>query len=584
MPQDSNAPDPPASSKDREALAAIARQIAIGGRTAWPAPTERANGSDGVSRDADPPQERVCDRAAALGPEAIAGLLQVLPGGIGICIGDTLVHANDAFALAFGYRSTDALIAAGGVEAVLPGLRDHLNAIGDGMRSRSAPQLVTVRARSRSGRRFELPVSVRRAGADDGDPSVLVLHPIADARPEPPVDEPAEALTPELLHDLADGISDGLVRVDANGMITALSPRAALVLGIEHPTTFARAFRSVVGQADGQTVTETLARLFAAPKATAGERLDVRLAGDDGPPRLSLSLARSRDRTGCAWIMLHALPPVPEPKVRETEARREEAAEPTAQDPEPADTRQPDQPERRAPPEPAGMDFLAKVSHEVRTPLNSIIGFAELMREQRFGRIGNSRYRGYVDDIYESGVYALGLINDLLDISKLEAGRFELNFTAVDANEVIAETVRNMQPRARHGRVMLRMSLAESVPRVLADRRSLKQILLNLVSNAIKFTHAGGQVVVSSRRGIEGAVHLGVRDNGIGMSEAEIAQALKPFEQLDVAPRKQGGTGLGLPLTKALVQANHARFELESGPGLGTRADVVLPADRLAEG
>ena len=229
------------------------------------------------------------------------------------------------------------------------------------------------------------------------------------------------------------------------------------------------------------------------------------------------------------------------------------------------------------------LDFLAKVSHEVRTPLNSIIGFTELMLQERFGPIGNARYRGYVEDIHQSGLYALSLLNDLLDISKIEAGKFELDFTAVDVSELVEDCAASLQPLAKRARIVLRTSLAEDLPSVVADPRRVKQILLNLLTNAIKFTKEGGQVIVSGSM-IDGELRLRVRDNGVGMSKDEIAFAMQPFHQLDTAPRKQTGTGLGLPVTKALVDANRARLVLTSEPGVGTSADVIFPAERLFTG
>jgi signal transduction histidine kinase len=226
------------------------------------------------------------------------------------------------------------------------------------------------------------------------------------------------------------------------------------------------------------------------------------------------------------------------------------------------------------------LDFLAKVSHEVRTPLNSIIGFTELMLQERFGAIGNKRYAGYVEDIHQSGLYALSLLNDLLDISKIEAGKFELNFTAVDVSEVVEDCVASLQPLAKRSRIVLRTSLTPDLPTVVADPRRLKQILLNLLTNAIKFTKEGGQVIVSGTL-VDGELRLRVRDNGVGMTKDEIAFAMQPFHQLDTAPRKQTGTGLGLPVTKALVDANRARLVLTSEPGVGTSADVIFPAERL---
>lgn len=226
------------------------------------------------------------------------------------------------------------------------------------------------------------------------------------------------------------------------------------------------------------------------------------------------------------------------------------------------------------------LDFLAKVSHEVRTPLNSIIGFAELMLHERFGPIGNSRYKGYAEDIHQSGLYALSLLNDLLDISKIEAGKFELDFTSVDVAEVVEACVASLQPLAKRNRIVLRTSFADDLPLVLADPRRLRQILLNLLTNAIKFTREGGQVIVSGTM-VENELRLRVRDSGVGMSENDIAYAMQPFHQLDTSPRHQSGTGLGLPLTKALTDAIRARLELTSEPGVGTSADVIFPKERL---
>jgi signal transduction histidine kinase len=226
------------------------------------------------------------------------------------------------------------------------------------------------------------------------------------------------------------------------------------------------------------------------------------------------------------------------------------------------------------------LDFLAKVSHEVRTPLNSIIGFTELMLGERLGPIGNPRYKGYVEDIHHSGLYALSLLNDLLDISKIEAGKFDLNFTAVDVPELVEDCAGSLQPLVKRARIVLRTSLTPGLPSVVADPRRLKQILLNLLTNAIKFTKEGGHVIVSGSM-IDGELRLRVSDNGVGMTKDEIAFAMQPFNQLDTAPRKQSGTGLGLPVTKALVDANRARLVLSSDPGVGTSADVIFPAERL---
>jgi signal transduction histidine kinase len=229
-------------------------------------------------------------------------------------------------------------------------------------------------------------------------------------------------------------------------------------------------------------------------------------------------------------------------------------------------------------------DFLAKISHEIRTPLNAIIGFSEVMMEERFGPIGSERYRSYLRDIRLSGEHLLSLINDLLDLSKVEAGKLDLNFEAVSLNEVIQESVALMQPQANRERIIIRTSLSTNVPDVVADLRSLRQILLNLLSNAIKFTRAGGQVIVATALEDSGEVVVRIRDTGIGMTARDIDTAMKPFRQVATSGRPHEGTGLGLPLTKALVEANRATFSIDSVPDQGTLVRVTFPTTRVLAG
>jgi len=225
-------------------------------------------------------------------------------------------------------------------------------------------------------------------------------------------------------------------------------------------------------------------------------------------------------------------------------------------------------------------DFLAKVSHEVRTPLNAILGFAEVIMDERFGPVGNERYKDYLKDIHTSGALVMSLVNDLLDLSKIEAGKMELEFAPVDANRIVAECVSIMQPQANRGRVIMRLSLAPRLPLIIADERSLRQIILNLLSNAVKFNEPGGQVIVATALTDSGQAVMRIRDTGIGMSEEDIGIALEPFRQLSTS-RPNGGTGLGLPLTKALVEANRAYFSIKSKRNEGTLVEVAFPPARV---
>lgn len=238
-------------------------------------------------------------------------------------------------------------------------------------------------------------------------------------------------------------------------------------------------------------------------------------------------------------------------------------------------------------------EFLARISHEIRTPLNAIIGFSELMAEEKFGPIGNDRYREYLRDIHRSGNHVLALVNDLLDISKIEAGALDLEFEAVALNDALAEAVALMQPQANRERVIIRSSFSAFLPDIVADARSIRQVALNLLSNAIRFTGQGGQVIVSTSYEPEGHVVMRVRDTGVGMNQSELEQALKPFRQVsnhnsqtqvknpDIKDWRQQGTGLGLPLTKAMVEANRAQFTIESAPEQGTTVEITFPPTRV---
>lgn len=225
-------------------------------------------------------------------------------------------------------------------------------------------------------------------------------------------------------------------------------------------------------------------------------------------------------------------------------------------------------------------DFLAKISHDVRTPMNAILGFTELMLEERFGAIGNARYHEYLNDIYESGRYVLSLINDLLDLAKIESGKAEMNFTRTNLNETVAKCVTLLQPEAAKSRVVLRASYSRKLPPIVADERALQQIIMNLLSNAVKYTESGGQVIISTNLSDLGEAVLRVRDTGIGMREDEIHAALEPYRQLATTHKKEGN-GLGLSVTKALVEANRGLLHISSSLGQGTLVEVLFPPTRV---
>jgi signal transduction histidine kinase len=209
-----------------------------------------------------------------------------------------------------------------------------------------------------------------------------------------------------------------------------------------------------------------------------------------------------------------------------------------------------------------------------------------MMASERFGPIGHPRYIEYANDIGRSGRHVLDIVNDLLDISKIEAGEMDLDFASVGLNEAISEAVALVQPQANSQRVIIRTALSQSVPYVVADLRSIKQIALNILSNAIRFTPSGGQIVVSTSYEANGSVAMRVRDTGIGMTRSELDQAMKPFRQVSsTQSRHRGdGTGLGLPLTKAMVDANRAIFSINSAPNEGTLVEITFPSQRVLAG
>jgi signal transduction histidine kinase len=231
----------------------------------------------------------------------------------------------------------------------------------------------------------------------------------------------------------------------------------------------------------------------------------------------------------------------------------------------------------------AKAEFVSKISHEIRTPLNAITGFAELIIAERFGPLGNDRYRDYLKDINAAGMHVVSLLNDLLDLSKIENGQLDLSFANVSLNDLTQQCVGIMQPQASRARIIIRTSLTPGLPQVVADERSLRQIVLNLLSNSIKFTGPGGQVIVSTAFADSGEAVLRVRDTGVGMSEKDVEAALEPFRQTATSGSwGSGGTGLGLPLTKALAEANRAHFSIKSAPNAGTLIEVAFPPTRVA--
>jgi ammonium transporter, Amt family len=228
-------------------------------------------------------------------------------------------------------------------------------------------------------------------------------------------------------------------------------------------------------------------------------------------------------------------------------------------------------------------EFLANMSHELRTPLNAIIGFSEIINTELYGPVENPRYKDYVGDIHSSSRHLLSLINDILDLSKIEANRFELDEAELSVSDLFDSCSAMIGHRAEESLVAFQLSVASDLPLIVVDKRAMRQMVLNLVSNAVKFTPERGTVHLSAFVEPDGRVAIQVRDTGIGIAKSDMSKALEPFRQIstDETVYSAEGTGLGLPLTVALARLHDATFVIDSTPGVGTTITLRLPLDRI---
>lgn len=229
--------------------------------------------------------------------------------------------------------------------------------------------------------------------------------------------------------------------------------------------------------------------------------------------------------------------------------------------------------------------FLANMSHELRTPLNAIIGFSEIMMNGTFGKLENPKYQEYMGDVHSSACHLLEIINEVLDMSKIESGRVELDEHNVNLIEVIDSVVRMMASRAFSANIALDMKVPMDLPDIQGDPRLIRQILINLVSNAVKFSDVGGKIILSAELLTNGEIEINVSDNGVGIPKEKIAYALEPFGQIhdaSIAHRDStAGTGLGLPLAKAMIEMHGGYLVLKSEIGVGTTVSVRIPRQRV---
>jgi PAS domain S-box-containing protein len=553
--QGSGEPGAPTAAMDAEGAAAAATSLAD---PAAVHPAVPAAAAPYVPATAQPAERAAIAtheaEQVALRDTADRPFLDRLPFGVLVYRLSHLIYGNRAFLRWSGYESIEALAEDGGLDSLFvePGAvsfekgGEKSFAISSGRGEKTEAE----------GRLLQVPW--------DGESAFALLTVPLAAAGEPKDDPALELARGEVaeLNAILDTASDGVVIIDRAGLILSSNRRAEALFGYESHELVGRSFFDLLAPESTASASEYLdgLRQEGAARLLNGGREVIGRVRQGGLMPLFMTMGRVGDRDDKLCLVFRDITAWKKAEEELTDAKRH-AEKASA----------------------AKSDLLAKISHEIRTSLNSIIGFSEVMMEERFGPVGNERYRVYLRDIHASGGHLISLINDLLDLSKIEAGKLELTFTGIPLNDLIQQCVAIMQPQANRDGIIIRTSLAPKLPQILADARSVRQIVLNLLSNSIKFTGAGGQVIVSTALTEDHEVVLRVRDTGVGMSEKDIETALEPFRQLATSARA-GGTGLGLPLTKALAEANRASFHITSAPNAGTLVEIGFPASAVLAG
>jgi PAS domain S-box-containing protein len=409
----------------------------------------------------------------------------------------------------------------------------------------------------------ETPAPVEEAPPPPTPSNVVQLPQVQAAPPPPPPPLPEPRISEDTeLRAVLDTATDGIVTLDREGRIMTLSAGAESIFGFRLAEVADKPFVDLLTPESRKIARDYMAALHGPGLASVFNdgREVTALVKQGGTVPLFLTIGRLQSPKSTAAYCA-VVRDITQWKKTESELRR------AKEDAEAASRQK--------------SEFLARISHELRTPLNAIMGFSEVMRLERFGKMPNDKYKGYVNDIHASGGHLLSLINDLLDLSKVEAGQLELNFTSVSLSDVCDHAMRMLQESATAARVVMRKAMPADLPNVVADLRSMRQVLMNLLSNAIKFTDPGGQVIISGSVSGHGELTLRVKDTGIGMNADQLQDALEPFKRIETEGREAPGTGLGLPLTKALAEANRARFKISSEPRKGTLAEITFPTTRV---
>ncbi|KZD24959.1 PAS domain-containing protein [Tardiphaga robiniae] len=485
-------------------------------------------------------------------------LLDLMPVGVLIYRLDRLLFANPAFLARMNYPSLNALEEAGGLDALYVGadVSSAASTSDDGT-------AVTISGGDQSGN--TVPAEARLYTISwDNEPAhalifsppkaELVAAPVTIAAPVADAPLPAGHIDAEDLATILDTTAEGVIMFDAEGNINSCNRSAEALFGYSGELLTQRNLTDLFAAESRRVVQDYLASVKESGVASlmdhGREALGQVRAG--GLVSLSMTIGRTRTDGPNFFAVFRDLTQTKKTETELLNARRQADRAATAK-----------------------ADVLARISHEVRTPLNAIIGFAEVMVDQRFGPLGNERYVEYMKDIRASGERVIAIVNDLLDLSRIETGKIDLAFTTQNLNEMVEQCVAVMQPQANRGRIIIRTSLAHLLPTVVADARALRQITLNLIGNSIHLANAGGQVIVSTALSDFGEIVLRVRDTGHGLNDNELAAAMEPFRSSTPADSSES-SGVSLSLTKALVEANNARFQIKTAPSSGTLIEVAF--------
>ena len=500
-------------------------------------------------------------------------LLDLIPVGILIYRLDRLLFANPAFLKRIGYDSLHALEEAGGLDAlyVEPGAYTASSTSEAGTPvTISASHTATEQAVSEDAepeateaRLFTIlwdddaALALICSGATVATDAVASAISEAAAAVAPPVVAPSAVghANAEELAAILDTTAEGILMFDAEGNISSVNRSAEALFGYDGTELVQRNLGDLFAPESQHGVFEYLASVKSSDASSLLDHGRDALGRErnGGIIPLSITIGRTRADGLNFFAVFRDLSQSRKSEGELLQARRLTDRAATAK-----------------------ADMLARISHEVRTPLNAIIGFAEVMIGERFGKLGNERYAEYLKDIRASGERVISVINDLHDLSRIETGKLDLSFASQNLNEMVESCVAVMQPQANRGRIIIRTSLAHMLPPVVADARALRQIALNLIGNSIHLANAGGQVIVSTALSDFGEVMLRVRDTGQGMNENEVAAALEPFRTPPPTDQSSDGAAVSLSLTKALVEANRAQFHIKPGMHAGTLVEVVF--------